>query len=69
MADKVKMLLMSGAREGAAGDEVEVSPARAKQLRDGGVARPATKPAAKKIGADPGSAVTAQKSSSSKGDS
>ena len=64
MADTVKVRLMVGAREGAAGEEHEVAPARARQLIAGGVARPATKPAAKKVGADPESAVTAQKQSS-----
>lgn len=60
MADSVKVRLMIGAREGAAGDVVKVSPERAKQLVDGGVAQPATKPAARKAGVDPDTAVTAR---------
>lgn len=61
MADKVKVKLLVGAREGKAGDEVEVSPERARQLIGGGAAQPTTKPAARKAGVDPETAATATK--------
>lgn len=61
MADTVKVRLLIGAREGKAGDDVEVSAARARQMFRGSVAQPATKPAAKKAGVAPETAATAQK--------
>lgn len=61
MADKVKVRLFIGCDEGAAGDDVEVSAGRAKQLCAVGAAQPATKPDATKAGVAKDTAATAQK--------
>ncbi len=47
--------------EGVTGDRVTVEDWRAKQLIRGGAAVPATKPAARQIGAAPETAATAKK--------
>lgn len=56
----VSVNLLSPAREGDAGERVEVDESRARQLIDGGVAVAATKPDAKKAGVPESSAATAK---------
>lgn len=59
MADKVKIQLAAHHGGKVPGDSVEVDAAEAKRLIRGGVAVPATKTAAKAVGADPDTAANA----------
>lgn len=61
MSDTVDLELNTTCDEGAAGDKVTVTTARAKTLISGGAARPATKPAARAVGAPDSTAATATK--------
>lgn len=55
----VELELNTTCTEGAAGDRVTVTPARAKALIGGGAARPATMPAARAAGVPTSTAATA----------
>lgn len=61
MADTVEVTLQVPTREGDTGERVTVSPERARELVEGGVALYATKPAARAAGGDPNKAATANK--------
>lgn len=58
MADTVKLKLSARHDGKNPGDTYETDPATAKRLISGGVAVPATVPAAKKVGADTDTAAT-----------
>lgn len=58
MSDTVKLVLSAHRQGKQPGDKIEVDAATAKRLIDGGVAIPATVPAAKKVDADPDTAAT-----------
>ena len=60
MADTVKITLSAHHQGSKPGDSLEVSSADAKRLIGAGVAVPATKPAARSVGADPDTAATAK---------
>ena len=58
MADTVKLTLSAHHKGGKPGDTLEVSASEAKRLIRGGIAAPATVPAAKSLGVDPETAAT-----------
>ena len=59
-ADTVKLKLSAHHKGGKPGDSLEVDTREAKRLIGAGVAVPATKPAARSVGADPETAATAK---------
>lgn len=60
MADTVKLTLSAHHAGQKPGATLEVEPLEAKRLIAAGVAVPATKPAAKAVGADPDTAASAR---------
>lgn len=60
MADTVKLTLSAHRQGGKPGDKIDVDPATAKRLIAGGIAVPATKPAAKAAGVPEDTAATAK---------
>jgi hypothetical protein len=60
MAETVNVTLSVPRKGRKVGDRLDVSPAEARRLVDGGIAKISTKPDARKAGVDPETAATAK---------